>query len=250
MMQPLFGNDRTRQPFNMQSMNDSIQQVNETMITQPNESKDEPKRVIRRVVSTDDVRLSAIRKDHFRRHPTLDPTEVLLSIMRYKKIHAVTRGYKELDGFFEQPRSEDFKTYDFAVLQAVRSGDLDLLKKLAAEGKNLRCCNKAKESILHVACRRGHTEIVRFLLEEAQIPVQLCDDYGRNPLHDACWTSEPNFELLQLLLSKCPGLLFVKDMRGHTPLRYAPRQHWKTLVKYLARNIYSVAPGKEFQTRL
>eukprot|EP00522_Entomoneis_paludosa_P016706 CAMPEP_0172457370 /NCGR_PEP_ID=MMETSP1065-20121228/21804_1 /TAXON_ID=265537 /ORGANISM="Amphiprora paludosa, Strain CCMP125" /LENGTH=208 /DNA_ID=CAMNT_0013211067 /DNA_START=147 /DNA_END=773 /DNA_ORIENTATION=- len=206
---------------------------------------------MKRVVSVDDFgknKLLAIRKEHFKKHPTLDPTEVLVSIMGYKRINVSLRVYKELGDFFQQPTAEDFQTYDSDVLKAVRSGDVDGLRKLAQEGKNLRCCNRARESILHVACRRGETEIVRFLIEEAHVPVQVCDDYGRTVMHDACWTSEPNFELMDLVLNQCPDLLFVKDMRGHTPLRYAPRQHWKTLVKYLGRNLSRIVPGKQFQT--
>lgn len=56
--------------------------------------------------------------------------------------------------------------------------------------------------------------------------VQICDDFGRTPLHDACWTSEPNFKIVELLLDTDVRLLHVVDCRGATPLAYIKRENW------------------------
>jgi hypothetical protein len=37
--------------------------------------------------------------------------------------------------------------------------------------------------------------MVSYLLEECKLCVNISDDFGRTPLHDACWTAEPNFEV-------------------------------------------------------
>jgi hypothetical protein len=62
------------------------------------------------------------------------------------------------------------------------------------------------------------------------------DDYGRNPLHDACWSAEPQFELVRLIIEKHPELLCVGDVRGHTPLNYVRRQHWGEWCNFLMEN--------------
>ena len=67
--------------------------------------------------------------------------------------------------------------------------------------------------------------MLRVLLD-AGSSVQVSDDYGRTPLHDACWTPNPNFETISLLLEKDPWLLSITDCRGSTPLGYVRKAHW------------------------
>ena len=83
-----------------------------------------------------------------------------------------------------------------------------------AHGRTMDACNKFGESILHLACRRGHLPTIAFLLA-AGANVAISDDFGRTPLHDCCWTSEkPCFEVIRLLLDRDLGLLRVVDRRG------------------------------------
>mmetsp|Transcript_3062 Transcript_3062/g.4126 ORF Transcript_3062/g.4126 Transcript_3062/m.4126 type:complete len:191 (+) Transcript_3062:152-724(+) len=185
----------------------------------------------------------ALREEYSKSFASLGPTGVIVSLLKYKKIQASVHSYNDIEDFFTEPTAEDYQAYDFDVLKAVRNSDVESLRQLHKQGKNLRCCNRARETLMHVACRRGDTEVVRFLVEEAQVPVQVCDDYGRTPMHDAFWTSEPNFEVMDILLAQCPDLLLVKDMRGHTPLHYAPKEHWKTWVRHLVKNFKKIIPN-------
>jgi ankyrin repeat protein len=59
------------------------------------------------------------------------------------------------------------------------------------------------------------------------------DDYGRTPLHDAAWTDQPNFEIVQQLLENSPDLLLVKDKRGYSPLAYVPSQQRAEWCRFL-----------------
>merc|ERR1712183_78962 len=56
-----------------------------------------------------------------------------------------------------------------------------------------RCANRFGESLLHLACRRGRTDMVRFLVVEMGSPprdvLETMDDCHKTPLHDACWTA-------------------------------------------------------------
>lgn len=141
--------------------------------------------------------------------------------------------YSDLDGFFHAPTQAEIDAYQHDILAAVRSSKVDTLREFYKQGRPMKCSNEFGESILHLACRKGLTEVAKFLVEEANVPVQVCDDYGRNPLHDACWVHKPNFELMDLVLSRCPDLLFIKDRRGHTPLSFARRDQWKAWNDYL-----------------
>jgi len=135
--------------------------------------------------------------------------------------------YSELKGFFHPPTQEEVDAYQHDILTAVRNQDIESLRKFQAQGRPMKCSNEFGESILHLACRKGLTKVVKYLIEEAKVPMEVCDDYGRNCMHDAAWVHKPNFELIDLVLSKCPDLLSIKDRPGHTPLAFARRDQWK-----------------------
>lgn len=137
------------------------------------------------------------------------------------------------ENFFHHPTKEEIESYKHDVLDAVRNSDLEMLKKFHADKRPLKCSNAFGESILHLACRKNLVQVVRFLVETAGVPVRVSDDYGRSPLHDAVWVKQPNFELMDIVIGKCPDLLYIKDRRGHTPLGFARRDQWKAWNDYL-----------------
>lgn len=175
------------------------------------------------------------------------PHEYLMGMLNKKyKVQSVVRSSLSMPkGYFVQPTRQN--TCNYAVLSnAVRSRNIDQLRNIqmqqqkqstsgvdTAVSDTLYCCNKFGESILHMACRRGFTDVVQFLLTEGKTSLRIVDDYGRTPLHDACWTSTPNPELLSLLIKEAPELLLVSDKRGHAPLQYTQRTDYPTWIAYL-----------------
>ena len=70
------------------------------------------------------------------------------------------------------------------MVDAIRSNDVDALRKLHSDGTNLQCANKFGESLIHLACRRSHRDVVSFLIDEAGVSLRVRDDFGRTPFHD------------------------------------------------------------------
>ena len=127
---------------------------------------------------------------------------------------------------FLKPTEEMIEAYKMETVAALRKHDVEKLRELHKSGIALQCCNRFGESLIHMACRRGETEIVRFLVQEAKVSLLVRDDYGRTPLHDACWTPKPKFELVEFIVSEAPELLCVKDVRGHAPLNYIRKEDY------------------------
>lgn len=134
---------------------------------------------------------------------------------------------------FVEPTQSMIDAYKMETIQACRSQDLAKLRQLFERGEVLNCCNRFGESLIHMACRRGDLDTVKFLLLEADASLYIRDDYGRTPLHDACWTPSPKFDLIDFLIEQAPEFLNVKDVRGHTPLHYIRREHWAEWTKFL-----------------
>ena len=124
--------------------------------------------------------------------------------------------------------------YDMEAVNAIRDQDIPKLRKMLRAGKSLDACNRFGESLLHMACRRGHAKVVEFLVREAGVSTCIRDDFGRTPVHDACWTASPNFDVMDVLIQNAsPDLLVGEDIRGHSPFRYARKEHWSNWIKYL-----------------
>jgi ankyrin repeat protein len=164
------------------------------------------------------------------------------SILKSKGLKSNIYSYDKLPGFFEDIKQEEVNGYGLDALKAIRDSDVGTLRAFHAEGRPLKCSNRFGESLLHMACRKALVPVVDFLVNEVQVPVCVTDDMGRSPLHDAFWTIEPNFELMDILLRKCPDLLWISDKRGHTPLSYARPTHWTKWNEYLKNRSEMVTP--------
>eukprot|EP00553_Chaetoceros_curvisetus_P007886 CAMPEP_0204615050 /NCGR_PEP_ID=MMETSP0717-20131115/2649_1 /ASSEMBLY_ACC=CAM_ASM_000666 /TAXON_ID=230516 /ORGANISM="Chaetoceros curvisetus" /LENGTH=227 /DNA_ID=CAMNT_0051627899 /DNA_START=36 /DNA_END=719 /DNA_ORIENTATION=+ len=162
---------------------------------------------------------------------TISPQDLLLDITQ-----GVIKPSLSLKGFFHIYTETEKDSYGNDICKAVRSLDMDLLKAMHRQGKTFQCSNRFGESLLHMACRRGSLEVVKFFLDIAGVSILCCDDFGRTPMHDACWSSAPNFELLELLIAKCPSLLLMCDKRGHSPLQYTRREHWSMWCNFLTKH--------------
>jgi hypothetical protein len=100
----------------------------------------------------------------------------------------------------------------------------------------MTACNRFSESIVHMACRRASAEVVQYLIAH-DAEIDIVDDYGRTPLHDACWRPEPRFDIVTLLLDANLDLLRYQDARGFIPLQYVREDHWLQWCAYLFNQI-------------
>jgi hypothetical protein len=187
------------------------------------------KKTIVKIASRLPHRLSVKKKEA----PRATLQQSLMNLLVVQGVNAKILRFDTVKSYFEEPQEFEIEAYGFEALEAVRKRDMEKLKQFHTEGRPLKCSNRFGESILHLACRKGFADVVDFLINTAQVPVWIKDDFGRNPLHDACWTVEPNFELMDILIGKAPDLLLISDARGHTPLSYVRREHWDMWINYL-----------------
>jgi len=195
--------------------------------------------IMPRVVSCEGGDLSKVKPNRSASSRTTRsvPQHRLMTLLKTHLSNVVTRPSLNLNGFFLEYTEEMFDSYGRDVITAIRKQDLDELRRIhASEGRTLQCANRFGESILHMACRRGFTDVVRFLIKEAGVSPRVRDDMGRTPMHDACWTCEPNPELAKLLIKECPELLVLKDRRGSAPFEYTRVEHTGAWSAFLLDN--------------
>jgi Ankyrin repeats (3 copies) len=197
------------------------------------------KRTIVTIASRLPQRLSTKKKEA----PKITLEQSFMNILVSEGVAAKVVRFDTVQNYFEDPQQFEIEAYGFEALEAVRKRDIEKLKQYHAQGRPLKCSNRFGESILHLACRKGFADVVDFLLNTAQVPVWVKDDFGRNPFHDACWTVEPNFELMDILIAKAPDLLLISDARGHTPLSFVRMEHWDTWISYMNGKRLSLRPA-------
>ena len=95
----------------------------------------------------------------------------------------------------------------------------------------MSACNKFSESVIHMACRRADLDVVEFILTHGG-NIGIIDDYGRTPLHDACWRIEPRFDIVTMILDINIDLVRFADKRGSIPLHYVRPEHWMQWCAY------------------
>lgn len=141
----------------------------------------------------------------------------------------------DMKSFFEPVTESKTNAYSLELVKAVRCDDVATVRRLHSEGHSMEACNKFGDSIVHLACRRNSEQVLSFLLQECKVSAKLVCDYGRTPLHDACWTTSPNYTVISMLLDASPDLLYVKDARGSTPLEYLKKEFWQGMCNFLER---------------
>lgn len=156
--------------------------------------------------------------------------------------HCIPENSAALASLFKKPSDAQIEAYKLGTLKAARLAKINELRRLHAMGVSFDCCNRFGESLVSLVCRKGNADVLRFLVQEAGVSLLLRDDFGRTVLHDAFWTTEPEFELINFLLQEVPDLLFVKDVRGHTPLDYVRREHWEIWINFLKGRKHLLRP--------
>lgn len=153
------------------------------------------------------------------------PSNFLRSILP----ESAGRKRKRSIAFRFNPSEQDMENYDMESVRAIRSNDIKTLRSLLDEGKSFDACNRNGETLLHLACRRGNLETVKFLILEANVRVDVRDDMGRTVLHDVCWRpSSPSTEMMDCLIRVVsPEFLLSEDVRGHTCFDYCRKTHWQ-----------------------
>ena len=152
---------------------------------------------------------------------------------------------------------------DNKLLESIESENLELVKQLLESGANVNCYDKQKTTPLisaafkgnakiakmfidaganvnakdlnrnmaiHVAISKGNIEVVKVLLQSDKLYLSVADNNGYTPLILA--SAFKNFEMVELLLSKNPGIGF-QDNNGNTALHWATVNNTKDIVSIL-----------------
>jgi hypothetical protein len=112
-------------------------------------------------------------------------------------------------------------------------------------------------TLIHELCRRNDISLFNVVFECYQKTtstttaslrhplVQVCDHYGRTPLHDVCASMNPSFEIVNVLFRHDPNLIFMADCNGILPLECIPNHTWSLWIQYLHEMLPVYLPTRD-----
>lgn len=166
----------------------------------------------------------------------LIPLNIFFKALLKKRGYSI-KTYPVLEtAYYSKPTTYQQKSYGIELTRSARSGNVQAVCTLIKSGLSANPCNKFGESLIHILARRGKSrnafEMLRQLCQLGS-QMHLCDDFGRTPLHDACWTVDPCFRSVSLLLDRDINLLRLRDKRGSTPFDYVEKRNQRQFIEYL-----------------
>lgn len=150
--------------------------------------------------------------------------------------------YRQSNLLTPAPDEAALLSYSSGLLQAAQDGNVDEVEKILTNDPNLcaQASNRFGVTALHKVCSRSTStrslaDMVRSLIAHGA-NVRSFDDLGRSPMFDACWSVDPDFAVVDILLAQYPQAFFDCDTRKHCPLDFIPQTAHIVWISYLTAN--------------
>ena len=95
-------------------------------------------------------------------------------------------------GYYNTTTPAQQKSYHTYITNLVKDRKWDTLRSVFASGIiSSNPANAFGESLIHLICRLGEADALQIMISVGS-DVQVSDDFGRTPMHDACWGKRPD----------------------------------------------------------
>eukprot|EP00547_Thalassionema_nitzschioides_P010940 CAMPEP_0194262808 /NCGR_PEP_ID=MMETSP0158-20130606/46730_1 /TAXON_ID=33649 /ORGANISM="Thalassionema nitzschioides, Strain L26-B" /LENGTH=548 /DNA_ID=CAMNT_0039002969 /DNA_START=17 /DNA_END=1663 /DNA_ORIENTATION=+ len=148
--------------------------------------------------------------------------------------------------FFRCPK-EQRSFYGMDAINAINCQNIETLRRWHQKGRPLETSNEVGKSLIHLACKRGSLDVVKFLVQEACVSLWVHDKKGRTPFHLLCHSAGLTvFQLFEFIMKQDIDLLYVTDERGLMPLDNVPCEMWHEWILFLeSLNPRDFIPNRE-----
>jgi len=170
--------------------------------------------------------------------PTLSPCTYLTVSLKNKKIKSRVDSFNLEQALYFEPYEES--EIDIDLLKALRGGDLEKLRSLKNDKEknyDLEARNRFGENLIHMACRISslQLEVLKILVEDANVQLNVRDMFGRTPLHNACMSAIPNFNNVEYIMKKAPKLFVFEDDKNKLPFDLIPHRCFERWTRFLSQ---------------
>ena len=169
--------------------------------------------------------------------PVLSPCTYMTISLKNKKIKTRVDSFSLEQALYFEPYQES--EIQIELLKALRGGDLEKLRSLkeekGGEEFDLEARNQFGENLVHLACRMGMSgDMLKFLVEDAKVPLNVRDRFGRTPLHNACMSAIPNFDNIDFVMRHAPKLVVFEDDKNKIPFELVPQRVFGRWTRFMS----------------
>ena len=104
--------------------------------------------------------------------------------------YSITRFHVLHSGYNNKSTPLQQLSYHVHIIDLVKSNQIKKLQSLFSSGLSTNPANVHGEGLINLVCRLGAIDVLKAMIE-AGCDIQVSDDYGRTPMHDACWATTP-----------------------------------------------------------
>jgi len=159
------------------------------------------------------------------------PQDYLMAILR-ERGYPSERVPNGQTGYQSKSTPMELASFGTEVVKAAHSGDVVKLKTLLDCGLSPSPCNAFGDYIVHLVCRKANFGVLQCLVDHG-CNLEVCDSFGRTPLHCVAWAGEFCKESAQLILDSSTNQILVEDNRGQCPLEYVRKEQWPEWIDFL-----------------
>jgi hypothetical protein len=110
-----------------------------------------------------------------------------------------------------------------------------LTEKNENRSLELQARNQFGENLVHLSCRMGISrDVLEFLVDDAKVPLNVRDRFGRTPLHNSCMSALPNFDNIDFVIMHAPRQLLFEDDNGKIPFELIPQRCFERWTRFLS----------------
>mmetsp|Transcript_40847 Transcript_40847/g.57442 ORF Transcript_40847/g.57442 Transcript_40847/m.57442 type:complete len:504 (+) Transcript_40847:36-1547(+) len=153
------------------------------------------------------------------------PHQFLLGILTQRGYSAQSFASEEV-GYHVEPTPLQLASFGTVVLKALHAKDASALSDLLSVGLSPNPCNRFGDSLLSLVCKRTDHEILQVLINHG-CDLQVCDSFGRTPLHNVAWATTFSKAMVKAILDCDLNQLLVHDKQGQCPLEYVRKSQWE-----------------------
>jgi hypothetical protein len=178
---------------------------------------------------------ATISKPHRVKPPTVtfqgSPHQYLLAILKDRGFPSQKISSNEA-GYFTDPTPLQLASFGTRLVKAVHSDDVDALAALLGCGLSANPCNSFGDSILNLVCKRADYGVFKCLVDHG-CDLQVCDCWGRTPLHHIACSGGFSKEIVKIILDHDLNQLLVEDNMHKCPLEYVRKELWADWCSFL-----------------
>ena len=159
------------------------------------------------------------------------PQEYLMSILK-ERGYSTNHIPNSETGYQSKPTPLQLASFGTEFVKAVNSGDVTKLSSLLECGLSPNPCNSFGDFIVHYVCKRSNIDILKCLVDHG-CSLDVCDSFGRTPLHCVAWAGEFCSRSAELILDTNWKQILVEDNHGRCPLDYVRKQDYPVWIEFL-----------------